>query len=156
MASNDPFGELCCVARATLMNLCVSDDDLLELGVWDEAPHASGYSAAVRGRAALHGLTRSDPELARRLHDRLDLAYLDTVMTVRALDDAQLGETVDAFVERPDADGRALPALLWALCTDDRVNARSLGVQLCHEALTLACRRLAHTPVPADSGGADA
>ncbi|GJM22400.1 MAG: hypothetical protein DHS20C15_23150 [Planctomycetota bacterium] len=142
MASKPLFHDLCCVARATLFNLCVSDADLLELGVWDESPHASGYSPGVRCRAELHARTQSDEALNRRVRDRLDLQYLDTLMVVRGMDDRCLTETVDSFLEDPEHDPRALPALLYALCTDDRSEVRALGVQLSHEAITMACREL--------------
>lgn len=139
MSPPHPLNELCCVARATLFHLCVDQDDLRALG-YLPAAEASEFSPAVLGRARLHHAIRHDDDALAALCDRLDLQFLDTVMHVRDLDVPDLLALGRAWTARPD--GRALPALLWALCTDAREQAQAIGAHLCHEALAVAADTL--------------
>lgn len=133
-----PLSEIGCLTQAALFNFCLSEGDLRQLGAWSEAPCAQHYSPDLRSRARLHKLCCSDPEVAQHVTDLLDLQYLDTVVIVRAMETEQLVGMVDLCVRRPC--GAALPALLWALCSDGREAVHSLGARLGHEAGVQACR----------------
>lgn len=130
--------DLCCVTQATLFNVCLSENDLRKLGAWTVCPSSLGFSPAVWCRASLHKACRCDASVAQRVTDLLDLAHMDSVIMVRGLHEEQLAEAVSRWLEQPD--GRALPGLLWALCTDARPEVHVLGIRLCHEAVTFACR----------------
>lgn len=132
--------DLCCLTQATLLNVCLDDDDLRALGVWNDEPNGRGFSPAVWCRAFLHKACRRDPEVARQLSDVLDLRHVDSVVVVRCKDEDELAADVAAWLARPR--GEELPGLLWALCTDHRDAVHALGARLCHEAATVAFRAL--------------
>ncbi|MFT7668147.1 MAG: hypothetical protein ACI8X5_000834 [Planctomycetota bacterium] len=131
---------LCCITQVTLFNVCLSEDDLRDLEVWHDHPNRSGFSPSVWCRALLHKACQGDPASARRVTDRLDLRYLDTLVLVREMDLDELERTVALWLARPE--GAALPGLLWSLCTDPRPEGHALGNRLCHEAVVLACGAL--------------
>lgn len=132
--------DLCCLTQATLFNVCLSEADLKELGAWHPGPNRPGFSPAVWSRAALHKECRKSSDAAARLTDHLDLRYLDTVMLIRGMEQPELERIVQLWIERPD--GRALPGLLWSLCTDPRPQVHALGSRFCHEATAAACSAL--------------
>jgi len=74
------------------------------------------------------------------INDWLDLHYLDTVMLVRIMSPAECRRTVELWVEEPD--GKALPALSWALCSDKRREVYAQGVRLIQEAVSVSRRLL--------------
>jgi len=144
-----PIQDLACITQSTLLNVCLSEDDLRALGVWSDAPNGAGFSPSVWCRAILHKSCHRDAACARRVADMLDLHFLDTVVHVRAMEVSEVERTVRLWIERPR--GEALPGLLWALCTDGRDEVHALGVRLCHEAVAVACRTLV---VASDEEGA--
>jgi hypothetical protein len=152
MSRSRPVTDLCCIARATVFNVCLADEDLRRLDAWDDRRVPGDYTPAVRNRAALHLRCRTDEAVAGRLSDLLDLRYVDTVLAVRGMGEADVAATVDLWVAEPM--GEALPGLLWALCTDPREAVRGCGVQLCHEAMTQACRGLVEGAGALACGGA--
>ncbi len=132
---------LCCIARAALFNVCIADSDLRSLGVQGPGrPAGSGPSSTVHCRAFLLKVCLQDPSWAQRVTDLLDVQFMDTVAQVREMEEAAVEEAVDLWIGCPD--GKALPGLLWALCTDDRPEVQGLGVRMCHEAVAVACRQL--------------
>ena len=44
------------------------------------------------------------------------------------------------------AEGRALPGLLWSLCTDPRPEVHALGSRFCHEVTAAATQAFVHAP----------
>lgn len=144
MPRSRPLQDLGCLTQATLFNVCLDREDLRALGVWGECPAGPGFSAEVWCRACLHKACRRDPESARRVSDRLDLQFLDTVVLVRCMDELEVDELVERWLSEPQ--GEALPPLLWALCTDARPAVHAAGARLCHEAVAVACRRLVDEP----------
>lgn len=151
MPNSRSIQDLCCITQSTLLNACLSEADLRGLGTWDDRPNRLGFSPGVWCRAFLHKECQRDPRSARRLSDSLDLQYLDTVILVRDMNEGDLEEVVNMWVERPD--GRALPGLLWALNTDPRDEVHELGTRLCHEAVTAAFRVLIGDSVSSTSEG---
>jgi hypothetical protein len=131
--------ELCCLTQAALFHLCLSDDDLRELGSWPELENGTSLSRPLFARVSLHKRCRADAVAARRVADRLDLAYVDTVILVRHMTPSELERTVGLWLGFPS--GAALPGLAWALCTDAREAVHALGARLCHEAALVASRR---------------
>lgn len=154
MPNSRSIQDLCCITQSTLLNACLSEADLRSLGTWDDRPNRLGFSPAVWCRAFLHKECQRDPRSARRLSDFLDLQYLDTVILVRNMNEGDLEEVVNLWVECPD--GRALPGLLWALNTDPRDEVHELGTRLCHESVTAAFRVLIGDSVSSTSEGRDA
>ena len=138
--------DLCCTTQSTLFNVCLAEGDLGRLGRWAECPNRLGFSPAVWWRASLHRAGQRDASVARRVTDLLDLRHVDTIVLVRGLPRKQLEQAVDRWLVQPD--GEALAGLLWALCTDARPEVHALGVRLCHEAVTVACRELVETSSP--------
>jgi len=154
MPNSRPIQDLCCITQSTLLNACLTEADLRSLGAWDDHPNRLGFSPAVWCRAFLHKECQRQPTSARRLSDFLDLQYLSTVLHVRDMNEGDLEEVVNLWVERPD--GKALPGLLWALSTDPRDEVHELGTRLCHEAVTAAFRALIGDSVSSTSEGRDA
>lgn len=140
MPASRPLAHVRCLDLATLLNVCLAEEDLRRLGAWSEPPPERPVSAAVWSRATLHRRCREDEGAALRVSDLLDLRYLDTVLLVRGMQVGELERLVDLWVERPD--GHALPGLLWALQTDPRCAVHALGARLGHEAVTAACQAL--------------
>lgn len=140
MTPSRPLQELGCVIQATLLNVCLTERDLQQLGLWSDGANRLGFTPAVWCRAALHRQCQGDPDRARGLTDLLDLQFLDTVILVRCMDVGELAGMVDLWVSKPN--GQALPGLLWALCTDSRDEVHALGARLCHESVTVAFRSL--------------
>ncbi|MEM6673063.1 MAG: hypothetical protein AAF726_09475 [Planctomycetota bacterium] len=119
-----------------VLRVCLSEDDLRDLGCWDEERRSQTLSQAVLHRTCLQRACREDAKLAQRVTDRLDLMYLDTLVLIASMDSIELERMVTCWVEDPD--GRALPALLWALLSDGRNRAHALGLRLRHEAEAIA------------------
>jgi hypothetical protein len=132
------FGTLCCSLQATLIQFCLTDTDLACIGIEDAPAFGHGLSPASRRRSALFHGCQKDPALARCVTDRLDLAFLDTILLVRAMAPEALRSMVAMWATRPE--GQALPGLLWALCSDERDDVHRLGTGLAHEAVGLASR----------------
>jgi hypothetical protein len=138
--------QLCCFTQAIVLNVCVCDRELVELGSWVVGPRGPGQSRARLSREHLHRLIRSEPGVARRVGDRLDLAYADTVLLVRTMSPVVASGMVDMWLARPL--GAALPGVLWALVTDPRPEVRELGSDLAHEAMLLGFRALVDDHAP--------
>ena len=138
------LGDVSCATLSALFNLCLTDEDLSTLGVWREERNGLGYTPRVWCRALLHKICRREAAIGRRVADLLDLRHLDTVDLVRAMEAAEVEQCLDLWLE--DLDGRVLPGLVWALCTDARRRVQALGSRLCNEALARACRVLTATP----------
>ena len=138
MLNSRSIQDLCCLTQATLFNVCLDESDLRQLGVWGTERSRRGFTPSVWSRALLHRACQSDPDIARRVTDLLDVQFFDTVVTVRCMEETELEALVDRWLDDPC--GAALPGLLWALCTDERAEAIACGSRLCHESVTLACR----------------
>jgi hypothetical protein len=149
MPTSRSFQDLCCLTQASLLHVCLTERDLGDLGIQLDLPLQNGFSPAVRCRAHLHKACQRDPATARRLADRLDLSHLDTILLVRSMRDEELEQWVAQWIERPD--GRVLPGLLWALCTDPRGRVHALGARLCHESTAVAIRAFVRGPLGSDS-----
>ncbi|MEM9379128.1 MAG: hypothetical protein AAGB93_04190 [Planctomycetota bacterium] len=126
--------------QTTVLRVCLSEDDLGELGFWDGVRRSPALSPGVLNRSCLRRACMEDPRLAQVVTDHLDLKYLDTLVLVASLDRAELESMVRAWCEDPV--GRALPGLLWSLLSDGRKKVHALGVRLQHEAEAIALDRL--------------
>ncbi len=141
MQANRSLRHQVCLIQRTLIDLCLRDEDLRSLGLWQEGDHPSGFSSRLRTRALLQRLLARDERLARYLDDLLDLRHLDTVQRVHHAEESALEAEVHAFLA--GGGTRDLAGLVWACCTDPRPRVQGLGHVLCHEAVTLGCRLLA-------------
>lgn len=126
--------------QTTVLRVCLSEDDLSELGFWDDVRRSPALSPGVLNRSCLRRACMEDPHLARLVTDHLDLKYLDTLVLVASLERAELDAMVRAWCEKPE--GRSLPGLLWSLLSDGRKKVHALGVRLQHEAEAIALGRL--------------
>lgn len=138
------ISEIGCAARAAIFSLAISDEEFLAMGLPREehAKQTTTPLERVRRLRALQRFSLEQPAVARRLGDILDLAYADTLLHVRALDDDTVQLIARAWLEDPEP--RALPGLIWALCTDRREIARAAGVRLAREAAWLGAQALFH------------
>jgi hypothetical protein len=84
-----------------------------------------------------------DVEWEERVNDWFDLNYLDTVLLVRIMSPAECKRTVELWVETHD--GKALPALSWALCSDKRKEVYAQGIRLIQEAVSASRKLLVET-----------
>ncbi|MEX1024246.1 MAG: hypothetical protein WD226_04135, partial [Planctomycetota bacterium] len=75
-----------CLTQATLFQACLTNADLAQLECWVDRPSPRGFSPAVWCRASLHRACQQDDAVARRVTDRLDLQFFDTVVLVRGMD----------------------------------------------------------------------
>ena len=142
--SSRTLQDLACLTQATLFNVCLSEDDLRELDAWRPEPNRAGFSPGVWSRAALHKACRQDDEVARKLTDHLDLRFLDTVILIRGMELHEIERIAELWTQRPE--GRALPGLLWSLCTDPRPEVHALGSRFCHEVTAAATQAFVHAP----------
>ncbi len=137
MKTQRSLQDLSCLTQATLFNVCLTESDLDGLGFWHEPP-SRAFTRHVWCRAALHRACQSRPEVAGQVGDLLDLRFVDTVCTVRALEPVEIAEIVYQWLDAPQ--GEVVAGWLWALCTDNRPEINALGARLCHETVNVACR----------------
>ena len=138
-----PIDHLCCQALSAVFSFCLGDAELEGFGLLGSRSPA-GPSVRLRALAHLRRAAAEQPAVARKLTDHLDLAYADTVLTVRALAVEGAERVVELWSLRPD--GEALPGLVWALCSDAREPVRRAGLRLARTATWLGCRGLVEAP----------
>jgi len=139
--------QLDCWSRDLVFSLCLTEDDLKRLGVWEQ-PEEGFPSARVWTLARLHRGTHEDDGLAERVADVLDLRFAEEVLEVRASRPCQLFEAVRRAVHEPPAAD--LPGRVWALLTDERPPVHRLGLVVVREALAAGCDLLARSVARAE------
>ncbi len=88
----------------------------------------------------LRRLCREREGPSQCLGDLLDMRFLNTVLVVREMDEESVLELRDRWIDEPC--GEALPALIWALCTDPRWVVKKAGYELSLEADWIGRNRL--------------
>jgi hypothetical protein len=127
------LGSICCETEMLLLQFCLQDEDRQRLLAERDEP-----ARGLAGCTALHRACHAEPDFARSLADRLDLAYLEHVLEVRELDVDVLHTRVLAWLAAPRRS--ELQGLLWALCSDERPGVHALGRRLAFEVSYLAHR----------------
>jgi len=135
-----PFWELDEVERDLVLGICLDDDDLRDLGA-PASPPGLDREVSLLGRWKVHRSLRPASSLARRAGDRLDLRHAEVVLWARAEANARVAGVVADVLSRGTGDG--LPALVWALVTDERRQIQALGVMLARMGSLLACGAVA-------------
>ena len=134
------IGELCPHIRGSLFTVCLGEKQLRSIGMWDNAGHPCDISQEIWCRIMLGKACAVDVTWEERVNDWFDLHYLDTVILVRTMSSRECKRTVELWVESPD--GKALPALSWALCSDKRGDVYGQGIRLIQEAVSVSRRIL--------------
>ena len=135
--------DLCCHEASAIFSFCIDNQELLELGLSTPAGHAT-HVGHLRAIGLLRSLCRDQEAVSTRLTDLLDLKYLDTILIVREMDRKQIDRIAQTWSQAPR--GEALPGLIWALCSDERMAIRQAGLRLATEATWLGCQRLIEAP----------
>lgn len=139
MRSTDtvPIWQIDCRTKSFILALCLDDDDVADVGTFDDAPDGVGPSRAVWRRNYLHSACRAQTPLARAVQDFLDVRFAGSVLAVRASHELDLRTEVRRALS--DRRLQEYPALLWALATDQREAVRQLGQELVCESFLAAC-----------------
>ena len=128
--------ELCAHIRGCLFTICLGEKELRSIGIWGSEPQPSPLSKAISCRMALSRACMCDQAWEDRVNDWFDLHYLDTIMLIRNMDAQECVRAVDLWVQ--SRDGKALPALVWALCSDNRIEVSTHGIRLIQEAVSIS------------------
>ncbi len=130
---------LCPHVSSAIFKYCVGARELAELGLPSTA-EGEGLALQARALHCLSQLCREREGPCRGLADLLDLKFLNTVLTVRDMSLSNAHDLGKAWVASPG--GEALPGLIWALCTDPRVEVQRVGYELSMEADWIGRQRL--------------
>jgi len=125
------------LTRSLVLGLCLTDEDAAQLVDCSDAATCFTRSPDALRRDRLQGNCRRNSKVCRRVTDLLDLRYVDTVQFVRNSSLTAVTETLDSCL-RIGLQAE-LPALLWAVATDSREEAREVTQQLANEIMARAC-----------------
>ncbi len=121
---------MCCQERMFLICLCLSDEDVDKLEVWERGPTACNSTDTV-ARVVLHQLVLHEERLHQQISDILDLRHLEQILFVRDLSHSELLPVVRNIAM--EGSGPSLAGLAWALMTDPRAEIIDLGQRLYSE-----------------------
>ncbi len=128
---------LCCFVLDGLLDFCVLDSDLVELGAFSVPLRNPILGRSAWARIVAMRWIREDPERERQIMDRLDLRYAEFVLDARERSVHELKQlSRDKALNLSPAD---LPGWLYALSTDPRT-----GVQGVSAALVVRLQRELH------------
>ena len=128
-----------CQVRMFLASVCLTDDDLRDLGVFPRRRSAC-VSPHTVARSALHRLLGEPSELSRGVTDLLDVRHAATILEVRALEPERAA--AEACARGRSASGERLAGWAWAFLTDPRPEVARAGRCLMGECYVRGMRLL--------------
>ena len=134
--SSNSITAICPHIRGSIFTLCLGERELRSIGIWGVQPDLAPLSPEICCRMMLSKACMCDPAWEERVNDWFDLHYLDTIMLIRNMDESECSRAVDLWIE--SRDGEALPALTWALCSDQRGEISQHGTRLIQEAVSIS------------------